>query len=165
MKCDLCKKNEAVLYIKDVEGHKEFHQKLCMDCVMKMSDNVLPALLPLASILGVLNIPGLSLTLDKRTFKCPHCKRTLEEIEKTHIVGCETCYKTFKDFIDPIIFTSGYALPYKGSYPKSLQKYSEHRKRLKLLKSQLQDAVNTEDFEIAAKVRDELKREKAKYKK
>ena len=165
MKCDICGKHEAVLFIESVEGHKISKQKLCMNCAMKMADNVMTELLPIASILGGLNIPGLSLTLNKKSFKCPHCNKSLEEIEKTHIVGCETCYKTFKDFIDPIIFTSGYALPYKGSYPKPLQHYSDHRKRLKLLKSQLQDAVNTEDFENAAKVRDELKREKEKYKK
>ena len=165
MKCDLCKKNEAVLFIEDVKGDKITHQKICKECMIKMTQKVMPALLPLAPLLNGLNIAGLTLSLDKQTLKCPHCNRTLDEIEQTHTVGCENCYKAFKDFIDPIIFTSGYALPYKGSYPKPLQRFSDHRKRLSLLKSQLRDAVDTEDFENAAKVRDELKREQAKYKK
>ena len=164
MKCDLCKKNEAVLFIEQKEGDEITHQKLCKECMTKMTQEIIPALLPLAPLLGGL-IPGLTLSIDKRTFKCSHCNRSLEEIEKTHTVGCDNCYKAFKDFIDPLIFTSGYILPYKGSYPKPLQRFSDHRKRLSQLKSQLKEAVNTEDFENAAKVRDELKREQAKYRK
>ncbi len=169
MKCDICHKNEASVYIEDVYKQKVVKRHICMHCAMgllamKVHNSPLGDFLDIFKA-GLGKNEDSSVDVNKKEFVCPQCGTSYEEVEKTRKVGCGMCYVTFRDFLDPLLFPNGYKHPYRGHFPKDLQKTVNHRKKLAELKSELEDLLAFEDYEQAARVRDEIKDEIKKEKK
>jgi len=111
---------------------------------------------------------------------CPVCKATLNDIRKTSRLGCSQCYTVFEKYLDGKALGKG---TYKGKTPKTFtekikdivtdakediaeaikEKKAEDnakadmKKKISQLKSQLKKAVAEEDYESAAKLRDEIR--------
>ena len=87
---------------------------------------------------------------EKSTLRCENCGTTLKEFEKYALVGCPACY----DFFADVIFSQKNSMQSKGTGKKSIKKSSTFMERLE---NRLKRAVETEDFEEAAKIRDKIK--------
>jgi protein arginine kinase activator len=86
----------------------------------------------------------------KQLKTCPTCGTTIQDIAATTSrIGCPDCYTHFKDELTPFI----------KNYHKSLQHVGKSPKRIdaKDLKKALEEAIKKEDYELAAKLRDEIK--------
>lgn len=157
MKCQSCGKKEAtVKYYEDINGvKKELH--LCVDCANKLgfvdfSDFFSPMFLPISDY-------------DlKDDLKCKTCGYMLEDYSRTGLLGCPDCYETFGDSLDDIF----YKIHGKNRHveiPEKLKRKSrgtsdeENKKyRIKELKSKIKDLIEEENYEEAAKVRDEIRK-------
>ena len=93
---------------------------------------------------------------------CPYCGHTLEEYKKTGKFGCAMCYEVFKDQLD----FAGKAAGTKG---KEKEESAEGKtaedtrqrgtaQQIADLRSKLEHAVKEEKYEIAAQIRDEIKK-------
>lgn len=83
----------------------------------------------------------------KITKTCPHCKTSLIQLQMTHRVGCSQCYISFKEEIVGI----------KGE--GTLLSEKERRERdytLLELQIKLDTALNHEEYEVAAQIRDKM---------
>jgi protein arginine kinase activator len=85
----------------------------------------------------------------KKVKTCPTCGTTIQDIANTSRIGCPDCYTHFKDELTPFI----------NNYHKSLQHIGKSPKKIdtKNLKKALEEAIKKEDYELAAKLRDEMK--------
>lgn len=88
--------------------------------------------------------------------KCPTCHYTLEQFRDTGLLGCPDCYKVFGAEIEP---TGGdhddEDEHHEEIKPDSIDPPTLERGRLELL---LQEAVNEENYEEAARLRDLIKK-------
>lgn len=84
--------------------------------------------------------------------ECPTCRFTLEDFRNTGRLGCADCYSVFADEIKAEEQRSeeSEATP----EPVAPESAAVHRSRLE---QQLQAAIEREDYETAARLRDELK--------
>ncbi len=90
--------------------------------------------------------PARSLPADIIT-QCPACGFTLDDYRRTSRLGCPDCYSFFaREFSSP---TSTGADKPEGSAPEPPTREK--------LERQLREAVEREDYESAARLRDELK--------
>lgn len=86
---------------------------------------------------------------------CPNCGHTLEDIVMSGKIGCGNCYKFYKKELIPLIekCQSG-GLKHIGKVPKNLTPSPD----LKKIESDLKAAIDEENYEQAAKLRDQIKK-------
>lgn len=90
--------------------------------------------------------------------RCPHCGFTQADLKKSGRLGCPQCYQTFAEGLNSLIRTMHKGTRHIGKAPEALRASRENADRLKTLQKRLAKAVEAENFEDAAQLRDEIKR-------
>ena len=163
MLCQKCKKNPAnVYYKKNINGHVT-ETALCSECAAKsglntefsIADPFEDGLNLLGSFFGMPTRRTASLSRGKT---CPLCGSTLADISESGMVGCAECYKTFGEELAPSIASIHGRARHAGRGPKEFRAKHEKENKLASLKQKLDEAIGKQEFEEAAKLRDEIKR-------
>lgn len=99
---------------------------------------------------------------------CTGCGFTIQDIANTSRVGCGECYTCFGKDLEPFILGYHQALKHVGKSPKNKKIVKEKTEGFEVyelpnptpetLKKNLAYAIKKEDYELAAKLRDELKK-------
>jgi protein arginine kinase activator len=102
---------------------------------------------------------------------CSRCGMTYSEFKRTGLMGCEACYKAFESQLLPLIERAHEGGSFHlGKTPKRLSTASPERlamalaeaearaQRIRTLMRELDVAVASEKYELAAKLRDQLRR-------
>lgn len=87
---------------------------------------------------------------------CSGCNVTYREFLTVGKFGCATCYETFREYV-PSVFRklhSGHS-SHIGKIPLSFNKRFAVKKQIEEIRTKMQEAVATENFEKAAALRDE----------
>ena len=77
-------------------------------------------------------------------------------------LGCPDCYKVFAEGLEGLLKTMHKGTRHIGKVPEALRQNRDLSDRLKTLQKRLTKAVEGEDFEQAAKLRDEIKQTSSK---
>ena len=89
---------------------------------------------------------------------CPVCSTTLSEFSKTGRLGCGECYKTFRKNADAMLKkihgTSKHIAEKKEELPLKEEK---PKSKIEALKDKLKAAIEEENFEEAARLRDTIR--------
>ena len=72
-------------------------------------------------------------------------------------MGCDNCYKLFKENILPIVKNIQFDNKHTGKIIKALKSEIKIKNELQSLKRQLKDAVEIEDYELAIVIREKIK--------
>lgn len=185
MKCDKCGKDASVSLKVIVNGNSH-NIHLCEDCMKKYSnipEDVDPRDISAENISinpkdleGLIQkfIPSLEevidgfyeykynkanknleyiLNVDEKA--CPYCGN-LESNIRECIFGCAHCYKLDKSLTDRVLKTYNNLTEYKGSYPRAERKFKEVADEIKVLSQRLNESVETEDYELAADLKERI---------
>lgn len=167
MKCQKCQKNEANTHIKKVVNGEYTEYMLCSECAHTMGyDNVFSLEMP--DMFGGLlqSFFGGALPARSGASRCPVCGSTYGDITNTGKVGCANCYNTFFEELLPSIKRIHGNTKHCGKVPDSIE-YTEIKKEAEpsdetaVLKEQLQKAIDEQNFELAATLRDKIKEKEA----
>lgn len=168
MKCEKCKKNEATTHIKKVVNGEYTEYNLCSECAHAMGyDNVFDFEMP--DMFGGLLQSFFTGALPARSgaSRCPACSSSYGDITDSGKVGCAKCYEAFYSELLPSIKRIHGNTTHCGKVPGSAEKRASAKKpispkdEIEDLKQQLQNAVQRQDFELAAKLRDTIKEKEA----
>lgn len=88
--------------------------------------------------------------------QCKTCKTTESELRRTGRAGCADCYNEFSDILIPYIKKLHGVATHVGTAPQPIK---QERNQLEDLKNRLSEAVKAENYEEAAKLRDEIRRQ------
>jgi len=173
MLCDNCGKNEAnVKYTQIINGVKK-EMKLCEKCSKELGIDDINFNMPIdfSSFLGDLisdyeenNFMPMMPTPKK--LKCHYCNTTYSEFLNTGKFGCAECYDAFSNKIESVLKRIHGSNKYLGRKSKKavnkVQKNQEQKEddKLKKLEKDLKQAIKEERYEDAAKIRDEIKKNK-----
>ena len=96
---------------------------------------------------------------------CESCGTTHQEFKKGGRLGCEACYHVFRPVLDPLLDGMHAGTKHLGKIPSGSASRVKFERSVDTLKTELKDAVEKEDYEKAALVRDKLKEleSKAEY--
>lgn len=169
MLCDVCKKKEAKIYYTEIINGKKTEQHLCEDCATEHSTfKAISALSNqevslggmLFGLLGNLNKTE-EVEVSSEAPSCKTCGLTYEEFLKNGKFGCPNCYQNFGKVLNKNLRSIHGADMHTGKKPVG---YISEAKRLvnqlpelEKLSIQLQQAVEQEQYEEAAKLRDRIK--------
>ena len=175
MLCCVCKQNEATVHLTQIANDKVQKVDLCESCAKEKGVND-PTGFSLAELLMGLSSAGEppASATTAEGLACPRCGFTQADFKKTGRLGCADCYNTFSEGLDGLLKTmhkgtrhvgkvpSGQAAaapakPAKGEAARKEPAKPEAAQRLKAMQAKLTKAIQAEDFELAAKLRDEIK--------
>jgi protein arginine kinase activator len=155
MICDVCKKNQATVFLTQIVEGKMQKVNLCESC-SKEKGVTDPTGFALADLLLGL---GAAQEIERGggVQKCPVCGFSQSDFKKTGRLGCATCYDTFAEGLQSLLKGMHKGTEHKGKIPTRLQRSLEREQQLKDLHRTLRKAVSEEDYEEAAKLRDRIK--------
>jgi len=96
----------------------------------------------------------------KNTYKdavCPNCHMHLNEVVQKGRAGCSECYTVFRSQFEAMLSRIHANTQHTGKIPASAGKRLQAKKELENLKQKLKTSIETQDFEQAAVLRDEIK--------
>jgi protein arginine kinase activator len=158
MLCSACKEKPATVHLTQIVGEKMQKLDLCEECAKLKGVND-PTSFSLADA-DVLFGLGASQEIDQAAgmeTKCPHCGFTQADFKKSGRLGCPECYKTFAEGLEGLLKSMHKGTRHIGKVPEALRESREQADRLKLLQKRLAKAIDEENFEQAASLRDEIK--------
>lgn len=168
MLCDICGKKEAKIYYTEIINGKKKEQHLCSDCASKNSSFLnFPQGdgndLSLGGMLfGLLDSIGKQQNEEEIPItKCKSCGLSYEEFLKLGKFGCEDCYSSFGKVLSKNFRSIHGADTHTGKKPKG---YESEMNRIvnelpeeEKLTIQLQQAIEQEEYEEAARIRDRIR--------
>ncbi|MCL5069472.1 MAG: UvrB/UvrC motif-containing protein [Actinobacteria bacterium] len=171
MICDFCKSNEASIHLIKVTNNNVEKINLCMDCIKNYSffstEDFFTDLTKILSKFFEIDIKISAKEENDKLFenvsvndnkKCSFCNIDLNTIKSIGRVGCANCYNEFRDVLNPIVKTIHGSLEHKGKVPVKSSNDIKIEKEIRDLKYQLKEEVTVENFEVAAKLRDTIKK-------
>jgi protein arginine kinase activator len=152
LKCSLCGA-DATVHLTQIVNNKIHKVDLCESCAQKK---------------GVTNADGFSLadllakgnfhaTAEDSTLKCPDCGFTVADFRRTGRLGCPTCYSTFRKLLLPALEDMHPGLSHCGKIPERSLTSTEMRQQIENLKQSLAAAIESEAYEDAADIRDQIR--------
>jgi protein arginine kinase activator len=155
MLCDVCKCNDATVFLTQILDGKMQKVNLCEACSKEkgVQDPTGFALADL--LLGI----GAAEEIEKgaTTTRCPVCGFTQADFKKTGRLGCSTCYTAFAEGLNSLLKAMHKGTEHVGKLPARAQRTLALNDRMKTLTENLRKAVEAENYETAASLRDEIK--------
>jgi protein arginine kinase activator len=164
--CQDCKKREATVHLTQIINNEKIALALCKECASARGFH--PPLenvpFPLAQILENLaqSVPQGSKAEPMPSLTCPNCHLTFEDFTRQGRFGCGECYRAFRPRLEGIMRKIHGASLHRGRAPiAGAEAESGDRpipvKEEERLETELHKAIEAEDFERAAELRDKLK--------
>jgi protein arginine kinase activator len=97
--------------------------------------------------------------------KCPNCGLTYGDFRKRGRLGCSECYTAFQAKLVPLLKRIHGSDHHTGKIPVKAPTKVRAVSKLQELRIKMRKAIETEAFEEAAKLRDEIKKLEAKERK
>ena len=146
MLCQHCGQQEATTYLKQTVNGQTTSLYLCPTCAAKLTGGFS------TNPFSFWNDPFVAPLSGGR--HCPTCGLTESELRRTGRVGCGTCYEQFADILTPYIRKLQGATAHVGVAPAK----ETAENPVERLKTRLKEAVSGENYEEAARLRDEIRR-------
>ncbi len=162
MLCQNCGKNEATTHIKQIINGDMAESHLCSDCASHLGyKDVFSGFgLNLSEFFGGLLGDMAPSIAGGKTLRCAKCGFSFNDIAREGKVGCAECYRTFYDKLLPSIQRIHGKIKHSGKAstgaPEAV-KIESTEEKIEKLKSAMNEAVQKQEFEEAAKIRDEIK--------
>ncbi len=159
--CSVCKEKPATLFFTKISAdNKKQNLDLCDTCAKAkgLDDDPTVFLVPDADVmLGLGATQEITQTSGGVDLKCPRCGFSQADFKKSGRLGCSECYQVFAEGLEGLLKTMHKGTRHAGKAPEALRQSRDLAERLKVLEKKLGKALETEDFEQAAKLRDEVK--------
>ncbi len=167
MLCEKCQEREAtIIYTEIINGVKTEHS-LCSECAKDMDfGDELPFAELLAGILGAYTSENEKKEDTMEQVVCPGCRMSYRDFIKQGVFGCEDCYNVFEPLIEGNIkkiqgnsVHTGKRPRYNGASDMAKAKTEPAGvwEEIRILKEKLKEALREEDYEEAARLRDEIR--------
>lgn len=157
MLCEHCGKREAVVHITETINKNSAEVHLCDVCAQgKGFASSQP--FALADLLaGLMDEAEIDLKKKKGLVTCPGCGMAFEDFKRIGRFGCAQCYETFKESIYPLLEKIHGAVKHTGKMPRKMPIVVKKESEIQQFQEKLKKAVEKEEFEEAAVIRDKIK--------
>lgn len=149
---------KATVHLTQIVNGKKTERHLCAQCAHRHENEFL--LEPQFSIHNLLAgllegwQPPAGAAQDLR---CSRCGLRYREFARTGLLGCSQCYEEFKDQLEPVLRRIQGQVRHTGKVPACAGPQVHLGRRLEQLRTRLREAVAREEYEQAAKLRDEIR--------
>ena len=159
MPCDQCREREAVIHLTQIVNEQVSTLHLCEKCAAEKGVESPGSTVktPLGSFLAAMGKGPEQAPVPRPGDTCSRCGGTFQDFRETGRLGCSECYRAFESPLRDLLRRL------HGSTHHLGERYAEREPAaVKVtpaadLREQLRRAVETENFELAAELRDRLR--------
>ena len=150
MKCDVCARREARAVIAMVVNGKQTTRRVCGKCIARLQRG--DAYAAQMALLSTMENTG-------QHQVCPSCGRTAADLIRSGHVGCAACYRALDETLSVLMSRLNGAPPAEENAPREQPGSFSNGKtaRIAALRDEMFAAVNAEEYERAAQLRDEIR--------
>ncbi|MCL2547446.1 MAG: UvrB/UvrC motif-containing protein [Oscillospiraceae bacterium] len=142
MLCDRCHAHPAYINMQVTVNGLARQQHICVHCAQ--------------AIQGASELPSiLSWDIRRSALRCDVCGMSQQELTNSARVGCAKCYDVFANILTPYIRQIHGQAEYVGDTPPNYT--PSPAEQLRKLQRHMQSAIEQQNFEEAARLRDEIK--------
>lgn len=167
MLCDVCNKNPATVHLTEIVDDQTSELHLCEECARQKSSQMEQkfGLSDLLAGMAEFQKPVADGEKEEVKLKCPKCGLTYLDFKKIGRLGCGYCYTAFRKYLGPLLKSIHGSGQHVGKSPlkaAAAAVKAPGRKKaapvgLPELRLRLQKAIEAEEFEQAAKLRDQIR--------
>ena len=164
MTCQLCKEREATVHLTQIIENEMKKVDICDQCAKEKQLHD-PTTFSLADLLLGLGT-GKEADVDeaaegKTEVKCPNCGFTQSDFKKSARLGCSECYEVFSEALTALLKGMHKGTQHRGKVPPRARRVVALDTAVARLEKELKEAIAAENFEAAAKIRDEIRATRA----
>lgn len=164
MICQRCQERPATIHLTKVINYEKTELHLCEVCAKTAGGELGITIEPnftfqnlIAGLLeGELNLYQHPSNVPE--IYCQSCGLTLSDFRNHGLLGCGDCYKYFQNNLEPLFKRVHGGVSHTGKVPRRTGGKVRVKKEIDQLKIDLQLAINNEEYEKAAVIRDEIRR-------
>ena len=149
--------NKATVHFTELKGGgKESESHLCDQCAQKQGVTSFQQHNIMQHLLAQLEIGESGASTQDET-ACPRCGLTLSEFRLSGRLGCTHDYEVFRSELLALIERVHEATEHCGKVPSHAGEAGRRQRELQTLNEKLKQAVEREDYECAAELRDHIR--------
>ena len=161
MLCEKCHQKPATVHMQQIVNGAKTEMHLCQDCSAHMDSPI-----SIEALFNGLLGSFLSMANDKQTTSkfsvnyepCPTCGMTYEGFKAAGgKLGCSGCYHVFSRELESILKNVQASTKHEGKFPQKYGRNMFQKREADRLRELMQEAVESENFEEAARLRDEVR--------
>lgn len=165
MLCQICNKRPASVHITKVINGVKNELHICEQCAREkegldtskgFAEFEVPFSFP-NILAGLMDFTGAMPYTAQKELKCPRCGYDYEDFKKTGTLGCSQCYEVFGDRLEPLIKRIHGNTRHAGKVPKRAGGTARIKRDIERLQYELKKAIEAEEYEKAAELRDRIK--------
>jgi protein arginine kinase activator len=173
MVCENCKQRDAVIHLTQIVDNAVTTTHLCEACAADkgVETGHTAAKFPLGDFLATLGKPGAAEAAGEADQRCTWCGATLRDFRQSGRLGCARCYLSFEAHLRDLLrrlhgsarhvgetYRPRVAPALAGAVSRGAPAAAAgSADRLSELREQLRRAVEAENFELAAELRDRIR--------
>ncbi len=160
MICEVCKKKPAKIHVTQIKDQQKVTIHICQDCAHAkgVAGPAINTSFSVEQLLtGMMKAQageGETATMQQT---CTSCGLTYRAFKESGRLGCSLCYDTFADQLRPLLQKVQKDIRHTGKVPHKGDANLVMRRNISDLRFQLKEAVNQENFELAAQLRDQIR--------
>ena len=157
MKCNFCSE-AATVHITDMSNGKCRDLHLCQECARKEKHHEPKPQFGLEQIVkGIIAAYAGELVDELAKLTCPYCGTRYMEFRSKGRLGCPADYEVFRKGLWSMLERIHGCLEHKGKSPLRVSSAVGPKAELIRLRRELREAVEREDYELAAHLRDQIR--------
>lgn len=159
MLCERCKQRDAKIHVTQIKSGNQTSVHLCPICAQESgisSKKAISIQSLISTLAGAGEEAAAAVNDDARAFvSCRSCGMSYNDFRQTGRFGCKDCYRVFEPHVSALIQKVQRGEQHEGKIPKRTGILL--RDRIEDLRIRLTRAVEQEEFEAAARLRDEIR--------
>ena len=158
MLCDTCQERDAVVHLTQIVENAVTQIHLCEKCAAAKGIETTVAMPkhPLGEFLHAVQQQASPSAGDQ--VRCAYCETTLRDFRASGRLGCAHCYTAFEGALRELLRRVQGGSRHAGrAYVPPVSEATDLDNTLESLRSRLERAVDAEEFEMAATLRDQIR--------
>lgn len=163
MLCQNCGKREARVHFTKIINNQKIEIFLCEQCAkekgqINFSFSIDPFKISefFSGLMGHQSQAPLK-TTEEEDIYCDKCKMSFNQFKKQGKLGCDGCYEKFEDKLNPLMNRLHGHVQHNGKVPEKISKSLAASRKVEEMKKELNRAIQNEEYEMAAQIRDQIK--------
>jgi len=159
MICENCKKRDASVHYTEIVNAEMVSMHLCRECAdekgFEVAADTPPGLGDLVA--GLIDTAASDESERIGRVQCPACGYDYSKFKQMGRLGCPECYDAFEAQLVPVLRHVHGSAQHRGKVPPVMHEQAAQRAQIEALTRELARAVEAEEYERAAGIRDEIR--------
>ena len=159
MLCQFCKKRDATIHVTNVDNNKVRAIHICAQCAEERGlDELKKSNFAMTDfVAGLFDSAFAAAEKGASPDSCPNCGTSYSAFQEVGRLGCSQCYEFFQKQLIPLLRSIHGNTRHLGKIPQRYGRQVSLRRKVRELQEELDGAVQLEQYERAAQLRDEIR--------